>query len=563
MSKPDKHRERDGVESDGPDGPDGADGADDLYVVSDLHLSMGRPPGQLNYQRLESFFFDAQFGRFVDHILRERRRRGRRVTLLLGGDVFDFLTVTEVPGRAEAQKRGIVVTNALRRVGLSSTSRHVNWKLERIVEGHPAFFEALGRLLADGNRMVLMAGNHDAELYWSRVRNTLYDAILDGMKRVAPDADPEEAAARIEYRQWFYHEPGRIFFEHGNQYEASNCFRYNLCPEYLGRRRRPSGQLDLPVGSMFVRYLYNAVRKRNPYLSNMVSMEQYMSAVARLNLAEMLGVLFRRLPFLFQALKATQTFRTKAQRRCQRIQEYRLAELSEIEGLPVKSLNRIQEQRAMPAGMTKYRLVDSIMRPVLGKVIKYALFGVLGMFLWFLVFSLIQSSGWVAQSVFTKASFTAVLTMVTMVAFFVLFNRFFSRIREPSSGVPPGIYDAARVIAEETGVPYVVMGHTHLAEIKVLDKRGTLFVNTGTWTTIAGVWDALWPNNRRFTFVRMREGDLELLRWNDTARRVDEVLMFDDYKRRPADLLFPEDPVQTVHSPLESSVRIPIAGDQE
>jgi len=538
MSKPDKHRERDGVESDGPDGPDGADGADDLYVVSDLHLSMGRPPGQLNYQRLESFFFDAQFGRFVDHILRERRRRGRRVTLLLGGDVFDFLTVTEVPGRAEAQKRGIVVTNALRRVGLSSTSRHVNWKLERIVEGHPAFFEALGRLLADGNRMVLMAGNHDAELYWSRVRNTLYDAILDGMKRVAPDADPEEAAARIEYRQWFYHEPGRIFFEHGNQYEASNCFRYNLCPEYLGRRRRPSGQLDLPVGSMFVRYLYNAVRKRNPYL-------------------------FRRLPFLFQALKATQTFRTKAQRRCQRIQEYRLAELSEIEGLPVKSLNRIQEQRAMPAGMTKYRLVDSIMRPVLGKVIKYALFGVLGMFLWFLVFSLIQSSGWVAQSVFTKASFTAVLTMVTMVAFFVLFNRFFSRIREPSSGVPPGIYDAARVIAEETGVPYVVMGHTHLAEIKVLDKRGTLFVNTGTWTTIAGVWDALWPNNRRFTFVRMREGDLELLRWNDTARRVDEVLMFDDYKRRPADLLFPEDPVQTVHSPLESSVRIPIAGDQE
>jgi UDP-2,3-diacylglucosamine pyrophosphatase LpxH len=82
------------------------------------------------------------------------------VTLLLGGDIFDFLTVTEVPSREEAQRQGIVVTSALKRVGLSSTSRHLNWKLERIVEGHPAFFEALGRMLADGNRLVIMAGNN-------------------------------------------------------------------------------------------------------------------------------------------------------------------------------------------------------------------------------------------------------------------------------------------------------------------------------------------------------------------------------------------------------------------
>jgi hypothetical protein len=150
-----------------------------------------------------------------------------------------------------------------------------------------------------------------------------------------------------------------------------------------------------------------------------------------------------------------------------------------------------------------------------------------------------------------------------MVTFFVLFNRFFSRMREPSTGVPPEIYDAARVIAKETGVPYVVMGHTHLAEIKELDDGGALFVNTGTWTSIAGMWDALWPRNRRFTFVRLRDHDLELLRWNDTARRVDEVLMFDEYKRRPADVLFPEDPVQALQPPLESSTRLPVVVDPE
>ncbi len=537
------------------------DAPDDLYIVTDLHLSMGRPPGSRHYKRLESFFYDAQFGRFVDHILADSRRRGRRATLLLGGDIFDFLTVTEVPGPAEAKRRGIVVTPALRRVGLSSSSRHATWKLERIIEGHPTFFLALGRLLAAGNRLVILAWNHDPELYWSRVRDTLLEGILDGLRRADPEASQDEAVERIQYHQWFYFERGRIFFEHGHQYEASNCFRYNLCPEYLGTRRRPRGQLDLPVGSMFVRYLYNAVRTRNPYLSNMVSLEQYMSAVARLNLAEMMGVLFRRFPFFFQALKATRFFPTRALKRCRRIHEYRLAELAEREGLSAESLKRIHAQRAMPSGMTKYRLAESILKPVVAKVTKYVLFVVLGLFLWFLVFSLIQSSAWVVESVFAKASFTALLTLVTVMIFFVLFNRFFSRIREPSSGVPPGIYDAARVIARETGVPYVVMGHTHLAEVREIDDRGTLFVNTGTWTSISGVWDALWPNNRRFTFVRLRGRHLELLRWNDSSRRVEDVLMFDDYRRRPGDVLFPADPVAAVHLPAESSRALPRVTD--
>ncbi|MFH2005777.1 MAG: hypothetical protein ABI333_04230 [bacterium] len=542
---------------------DSASAPDDLYIVSDLHLSMGRSPGEWTYKRLESFFYDAQFSRFVDHILRERRRRDRRVTLILGGDTLDFLTVTEVPSRQEALEEGIVVSGVMKRVGLSSSSRHANWKLQRIVEGHPRFFEALGRLLANGNRIVVIAGNHDAELYWGRVRSTLSDVLLAAVEHVDPDADLEAVAQRIEYRQWFYYEKGRIFFEHGNQYEASNSFRYNLCPEYLGRSRSPAGQLDLPVGSMFVQHIYNAVRRRSPYLSNMVSMEQYMSGVARLNLVEMLGVLFRRVPFFFQALRATRLFATKAQHRCRRIHEYRLAELAEHEALPAETLKRIQDRRAMPDGMTKYHLAESILRPVISKVIKYALFALLGVFVWFLIFSLIQSTPWVAAGVFTKASFTALLAMATLVSFFVLFNRFFSRIREAPSGVPPEVYTAARTIAQETQVPFVVMGHTHLAEVRPLDDRGTLFVDTGTWTSISGAGDALWPSNRRFTFARLRDHQIDLLRWNDVAGRVDEVFMFEDYQRKPGDVLFPEDPTQAVHLPRRTRVTVSGSDDVE
>ena len=150
--------------------------------------------------------------------------------------------------------------------------------------------------------------------------------------------------------------------------------------------------------------------------------------------------------------------------------------------------------------------------------------------------------------------------MLTMASFFVLFNRFFSRIRETPSGVPPDVYKAARTIAQETGVPFVVMGHTHLAEVRPIDDRGTLFVDTGTWTSISGAGASLWPSNRRFTFARLLDHQIELLRWNDLAGRVDEVFMFEDYQRKPADVLFPEDPSQAVHLPQRAKT---IASDSD
>jgi UDP-2,3-diacylglucosamine pyrophosphatase LpxH len=519
-----------------------------------MHLSLGRPPGRHTFSRLESFFYDDVFERFLARLRRDQRARGRRATLVLGGDVFDFLVITEVPDRKEALAEGISVSAELRRVGLSASARHAAWKLRRIARGHPRFFEAVARWLRAGHRVVVVTGNHDAELYWARVRETLVDLLLLAADRVAEnEAGPRRArdadalAARIEFRQWFYYEPGRLYYEHGNQYEASNCFRYNLCPEASGGRRGERGDLDLPVGSLFVRYLFNSVRQRKPYLANMVSMEQYMSAVARLNLVEMIGVLFRRLPFFRRALRAAKTFEDRSVRQYRRIHEHRLEELAEREGLPAASLQRIQAQRAMPDGMTKYRLADSILRPVLGKTLKYLVYAVAIFFVWFLAFSLIQSTPWVAEGVLGKASLTALLAVLTVIAVLVLLNRLFSRLHHVPAGVPPNVYEAARVIARETGVLYVVMGHTHLAECRPLQHTECLFANTGTWTALSGMWEMLWPGNRRFSFVRLRGDTLELLRWNDQAQRFDEVYQFEDYRPRPSDVLYPEEPAAAEH----------------
>ena len=535
-------------ETDAPTAPAHAESPlDDVFIVSDLHLSLGRPHDQPAFSRLESFFYDDVFERFVDRLLRDLARRQRGGTLVLGGDVFDFLVITEVPEREEALQEGIVVTSELRRVGLGSKARHAAWKLRQIIAGHPRFFRTLGRWLAADQRLVVVTGNHDAELYWARVRQTLMDALLSATRQERPDADLDAVAERIEFRQWFYHEPGRLYFEHGNQYESSNCVRYNLCPETAESSRRHRGELDLPVGSLFVRYLFNSVRYRKPYLANMVSMEQYMSAVARLNLVEMIGVMFRRMPFFMRALHAAKSFESRSVQKFRRTHEYRLAELADLEGLSPASLKRIQAMRAMPDGMTKYRLARSILWPVIMKMLKYVLSGVGIFFVWFLVFSLIQSTPLVAAGVFGKASLTALLAVLTVIAALVLFNRLFSRLSNVPSGVPPNFYEAARVIAQQTGVRHVVMGHTHMAEVRALDTAGQTYANTGTWTALAGMWDVIWPDNRRFTFVRLRDHELELLRWNDQAQRMDEVYQFSEYRPRPADVLYPEEPVEAVH----------------
>jgi UDP-2,3-diacylglucosamine pyrophosphatase LpxH len=528
---------------------------DDVYIVSDLHLSLGRPEGSRTFSRLESFFYDDVFERFIDHLIREQDRRDTDATFILGGDVFDFLVITEVPERAEALEQGIVVSRDMRRVGLGSSARHAAWKLARIVKGHPRFFAALGRWLAAGHRLVVVTGNHDAELYWERVRETLKDALLAAARAADPAVEDSELEPLIEFRQWFYLEPGRLYFEHGNQYEASNCFRYNLCPEAPGRGRSELEELDMPVGSLFVRYLFNSVRHRKPYVANLVSMEQYMSAMARLNLLEMLGVLFRRVPFFLRAARATRLFESRELQRCRRVHEYRLAELADAEGLQPASLKRIQGERAMPDGMSKLRLAESILRPVVAKILKTAFAAVFILFVWFLVFSLIHSTHLIASGVFGKASLTALLAVLTVVAVMVLVNRFFSRLEEIPSGVPPAYYQVASAISREMKVPCVVMGHTHLAEVRPLEEEGTFFANTGTWTALHGQWDVLWPGNRRFTFVQMRGDRLELKRWNDAASRPDEVFQFAEYKLRPADVIYPEDPSAAVHlgSPPNSS----------
>jgi len=114
----------------------------ELFVLSDLHLANERGTGL--------FQADTELAECLNWVLTETRDS----VIVLAGDILDFLVMT-----GENTKTGFD--------GLGERTRE-------IVEHHPEVFEALGELARSGrHRLVIMAGNHDPELIFPVVQETV------------------------------------------------------------------------------------------------------------------------------------------------------------------------------------------------------------------------------------------------------------------------------------------------------------------------------------------------------------------------------------------------------
>ena len=126
-------------------------------------------------------------------------------------------------------------------------------QLADIYFGHRHFFQALAWFLAQGNRLVVIRGNHDPHWYWPEVQlafvgwlKTAYDELRrnsinpGGHELPVQPADLQDhfhemSLADFEERVdcdhgWYYHREGLAYLEHGGQYDAVNTYRYFLAP---------------------------------------------------------------------------------------------------------------------------------------------------------------------------------------------------------------------------------------------------------------------------------------------------------------------------------------------
>src|SRR6476659_2706608 len=114
----------------------------------------------------------------------------------------------------------------------------------------------------------------------------------------------QAAQPLLRFDPWFYYEPGRIWIEHGCQYDPENAFRYMLRGELSGAAEPVlEAEHDMPLGNFFQRYLYNAFGHITFVVPTARAHLRYIKWLLVNQPRLLLRVLSSHLPFLFQVLR--------------------------------------------------------------------------------------------------------------------------------------------------------------------------------------------------------------------------------------------------------------------
>lgn len=503
-----------------------------LVVLSDLHLGAGRYPETRLWSRLEDFFYDRELASFLDHLWRSHIQEGPGARLILNGDCFDFLTVADVPTPEEAKRHGLRVRRAHDKFGLPHTARASVWKLEQILRGHPRSFSALALFLLRGGEIVVLPGNHDPELFFPEVQARIEEHLITRARELEPDRDLDPLRRQLRFEPWFWYEPGRVLVEHGHQYDETNVVPHLLCPLSADQGDGAEVEIDLPLGSYFVRFLHNGLKRQNPYMRNFVSLAHYLEFLGSQNILRSLRQSYRNGTFLLRAMAET-PLRAGERAQPRKIHRQRRDELAARCGLG-DALAGIEALWPAQMARTKARLTRKLIEPAARQAGIALLVAAATIYVWSLFFNLILSVPWLAKGPFSKAGWLALFAVLTFAAV-ALSLRTFGRMLHTTTDVSFGsLARHADLVARKVKVPNICMGHTHLAE-RVGLPSGAEYANSGTWTAMDGPWNKVHPRAMQFTFIRLDGAGLHLRRWDHASR---EETTVDLYEPAPSTFLW-------------------------
>ncbi|MFT3771997.1 MAG: hypothetical protein QM820_41855 [Minicystis sp.] len=230
-------------------------------AISDIHLcEIERTDGLWMRYRQAPYTPDRELAGMLD-ALRARVGSGE-LCLVLNGDVFDFDAPRVIDGATVFHD-------------LPRTAEHALPALHAILDDHPEFVAALGRVLADGHEVVFVSGNHDVQLTLPEVRAALAARLADA---AGPCERRAEVLARVVFRAWFHETPDGIVLEHGHQYDAYCSYRTPMAP--FGPDPR---EIQPTMGSLCTRNLLSRMGFFNPHVDNsfMLSAFGYLAHWAR------------------------------------------------------------------------------------------------------------------------------------------------------------------------------------------------------------------------------------------------------------------------------------------
>jgi UDP-2,3-diacylglucosamine pyrophosphatase LpxH len=489
----------------------------DIVVVSDLHLGRGKNPDTGRYHQLEAFFFDDDFRRFCVWLCSEAAERHTTFKLVLNGDTFDLL-------RIEPDPVGPGASQSERRYGPLMTPPRAAETIRGILAGHPGFAAGLAHVLLAGHQVIVLPGNHDPEIQWKVVQDAMREVVVERMHALGnPPEAVTNAARRLQFEPWFHYEPGRVWIEHGCQYDHDNACRYPLRtalgddPDAVTKT-----EPDLPMGSFFQRYLYNAFGNITFIVPNSRSNARYFRWLLFNQPRLLARVTVSHGPFFPQVIRriAKAGASTTALRRVHMIERTALARAS---GLNERlcAVDALKNVHGSAAAVTYGLLREGLKGVLLAMTVAF-----LGAGLWFAGFHAINEmrSGFGLKTILFLALNFVFLSSALLGLVYVL-------VRVPATPATRPLQRAAREIAEIVDVPIVTFGHSHEEVISRLGHRTReprWYFNTGTWIAVFAP-DELVPRERvQYTFLRITGHEGRLLHWSPGRGESLPVILLDD-----------------------------------
>lgn len=455
----------------------------DLLVLSDVHLGSdlvhhvrpGAPPrGEASARR------DRELVALLAWYA-ERRQGGRPWRLVIAGDLIDFtgMSVPIVPSEVRTSP-----TEEERRHGLGSAVDHTLAKLRLVAAHHAEVFQALARFCAAGNSLVVVRGNHDVDLHWEPVQQAFRDVL---------SSHEPGTGERLEFAEWFYYEEGAVFVEHGHQYDAYCSHDHVLRPLSPSDPRRSYQSFS----DVLVRYVVRPTQGMSEGGHDVASALDYLRFGLRLGVRGVFD-LGRRFTLAVVALVAL--WREHAGAAAARLaaeHERALARFAEARRLSPRALRAFASLQHPPVARSLVHLLAGVM---IDRVALVAL-GLLA---------------FAAALVALRAPSVGVAALA-LLALLVPPAWLWRRARGP--------IDASEALRERGlrvgaifPAAFVVMGHTHLPEVRRSPSGAGTYVNLGAWADDEPAGDQAVSKQASRTHLVVRLGDgepsAELLRWS-------------------------------------------------
>ncbi len=444
-----------------------SDGRTEYALVSDVHLTeVIRPPapGWWEYKAVDAIQDEALAG-LLRSLERRRPARFSRTEIVFNGDTFDFDAVFSAPPGVEAPP-----------IGLPPSSEGSVYKMRRIIEDHPLFFDTLAWFLGRGNRATFVMGNHDRELTFPEVQEVLRQALAAR----APIGTGEQVAAAVSVEPWFLYVPGVLYAEHGQQYDTTCSYRDVLSPVLPPSRRRPA-EIESSFGSVMARYTLSRLGTFNPYNdeSFIMSLGGYMRHFVKFYWPR--RPLFR--PFMAASVRALLDVRAMRRRargsEAERQARYRA--YGQAKGVDAGFIGVLERLSSSPIADRFRHLLHELW-------LDRFLIAVLG--------ALILTVGVIAARTWTQG--LLLLTLLPALTFVLrAMGRGSLALQERGRW---GL--VAEQIAGHLRVPVVAFGHSHRPERRPLAGGGRYY-NLGTWAPVLdSERETTLARARRFLIVR-------------------------------------------------------------